>query len=131
MFDVQAWHLGEGGASEAAVVASIASYYRRATTGAFPMNRLIGLVMLVTVVAATCRALQARPWRWSRIAALGLAAAPIALGALRVFPNAVRLGTGADPPMVQAGLARAILRDHVACFVAIALFTAGEVWSRD
>lgn len=128
MFDVRAARLG---ATDAATVGSIAAYYRRVTTDAFPMNRLIGAVMVLTVAAATWRALHVRPRRWSRAVGVLLAAGPIGLALFRVFPNAVRLGAGTDPVDVQAGLARAILHDHVACFVAIALFTGAQLWDRD
>jgi len=131
MFDVQAWRLGAGVAADTATLGSIAGYYRRVTTEAFPMNRLIGAVMLVTVAAAASRALRARTHRWLHVAAFVLAAGPIVLAALRVLPNAVRLGSAADPVTVQARLARAILHDHIACFIAIALFVAVQAWISD
>ena len=131
MFDVQAWRLGAGPAADAAVVASIATYYRRVTTEAFPMNRLIGGVMIITLVAAGQRAWGARRRRGLHAAAFALAAGPIALAAVRVFPAAVRLGSAADAFPAQAALARAILRDHLACLVAILGFTGLQVWLGD
>ncbi len=50
MFDVQALRSGEDPLPEA-VLSSIAGYYRRVTTTARPMDRLIALVMLVTLAA--------------------------------------------------------------------------------
>jgi len=131
MFDVQAWRLGAGPAADAAVVASIATYYRRVTTEAFPMNRLIGGVMIITLVAAGQRAWGARRRRGLHAAAFALAAGPIALAVVRVFPAAVRLGSAADAFPAQAALARAILRDHLACLVAILGFTGLQVWLGD
>jgi ABC-type uncharacterized transport system permease subunit len=123
MFDVQAWRLGDP-PGDAARLQSIVAYYRRVTTDAFPMNRLIAAVMLATVALTALGALRARVRRGRHLAALLFAAAPIGLALARVFPNAVRLGAGADPPAVQAALARGILQDHVACFAAIAAFVA-------
>ena len=52
MFDVQTrGHTGELLPRE--VLASISAYYRRVTTEAFPMNRLVSSVMVLTLVA-TC-----------------------------------------------------------------------------
>src|SRR5690242_4819908 len=131
MFDVQAWRLGAGPAADAAIVASIATYYRRVTIDAFPMNRLIGVVMIVTVAATVCRAWNARRRRGLHAAAFALVAGPIVLARLRVVPAAVRLGSGVDALAQQAMLARAILRDHVGCLVAILVFIALELWLGD
>jgi len=131
MFDVQAWRLGADPAADTAVVASIATYYRRVTTDTFPMNRLIAVVMIVTLVAAAWRVSGARRRRGLHAAAFALAAGPIALAAVRVVPAAVRLGGATDTVAAQAALARAILRDHLACLVAILGFTAIQVWLRD
>ena len=131
MFDAQAWRLGGGPAADAAAVHSIATYYRRVTTDASPMNQMIALVMVVTVIGAAVRALRARARRRAHGAALLLAVLPIGLAAGRVFPNAVRLGTAADPPDVQADLARMILHDHIACLIALAIFTLMQLVTRD
>src|SRR5205809_24891 len=49
MFDVQVLGRGRGGDPlPEEVLASIATYYRRVTTQARPMNYLVGVVMLVT-----------------------------------------------------------------------------------
>src|SRR5690349_14535636 len=50
MFDVQVLR-HRGGELPENVLASISGYYRRVTTGARPMNRLVGLAMVATVVA--------------------------------------------------------------------------------
>ena len=53
MFDVQMrGHYGEVPAS---ALASISAYYRRVTVEAWPMNRLIAVVMLLTVLAIIAR----------------------------------------------------------------------------
>ncbi len=125
MFDVQALG-GDAGPLPPAVLASIAAYYRRVTTDAHPMGRLIALVMLVTVVGAVWGVVRRgrRPLDWL---ALVLALGPIGLAGARVFPNAVRLGTGVDSIDEQSALARLIARDHVLCFVAIAGFALTQV----
>ena len=46
MFDVQVLRHRDSGELPEAVLASIAAYYRRVTTDAWPMNRAIGLVMV-------------------------------------------------------------------------------------
>src|SRR5207237_6773304 len=48
MFDVQVLRLAKGDAPDAAVT-SIARYYRRVTSDARPMNRLVALVMVAVI----------------------------------------------------------------------------------
>lgn len=128
MFDVQAFRL-DGGPADAAVIGSIAGYYRRVTTDAFPMNRLIAAVMAVAVVVSLVRLIRGITlWR---AAALALAVLPITLAAVRVVPNAVRLGAMADPLAAQVALAQAILHDHLACFAAIAAFTTIQLLAKE
>ena len=124
MFDSQV--LGATGPLPEAVIASIAAYYRRVTTDAHPMERMIAAVMLVTV-AGSAWAIVRRPRRPIGWIALVLAAAPIALAATRVFPNAVRLGARGGSLDAQGALARSIFADHVRCLVAIALFTGIQI----
>lgn len=123
MFDVQALRRAHRGATlPEPVLASIAGYYRRVTTEASPMGRLVGAVMALALVAAAWDlATGARPLAL-RLAALALLAAPVALAGARVVPNAVRLGARADPPEHQSALARAIARDHLACLASVSLF---------
>ena len=120
MFDVQA--LRAPGEVPELVLASIAAYYQRVTTDAWPMGALIGAVMGVAVVGALWQALRAP--RWQSVAALLLVVLPVALAFGRVLPNAVRLGTRADPVATQAALTRAIGRDHLACLAAMLAFLA-------
>ena len=122
MFDVQVLrHRGEPVLPDAAL-ASIAGYYRRVTTEAYPMGRLVGAVMLLGIAAAL-----ERTWRGAaplgvRLLTLALVVAPAVLAGGRVYPNAIRLATRADPPERQTALARAICRDHLVCVACIAAF---------
>ena len=120
MFDVQALRV-PGEVPEAAL-ASIAAYYRRVTTDAWPMGPLIAAVMVIAVILATWQVL--RTPRWRSVAALMLIVLPVALALGRVVPNAVRLGTRTDPVATQAALARSIGRDHLACLAAVLAFLA-------
>jgi hypothetical protein len=119
MFDVQA--LGHpGGRVPEEALASIARYYSRVITAARPMNLLIGAVMVGTIAAIVIQIGRGDDPRWVGWASLAIAGAAIMLAALHTVPEAVRLGTRADPVDVQGRLARSICRDHVACLTAIA-----------
>jgi hypothetical protein len=124
MFDVQV--LGQAPPFPDSTLASIGHYYARVTGGAHPMQHLIALVMAVTVVGSLAHAWSAGrrllPW-----VAFGTAVVPIGLAGTRVFPNAVRLGTGLGSPLEQSALARAIFVDHVFCWISIAVFTAIQI----
>lgn len=118
MFDVQVLR-ARGEPATTRAVDSIAGYYGRVTTGARPMNRLVGAVMLGTLVAIGLQIAEAEAPTWVGWASLGLVGAPVALAAIHTFPSAVRLGTRSDAPEVQAALARSIGRDHLLCLAAI------------
>jgi hypothetical protein len=118
MFDIQARGRDDDDLPPA-TRSSIASYYARVTTDARPMNRLVALAMLITVVALIGVAVRAElPW-WRSIPSLVLAVGAIGLAGARTVRNAVRLGRQFDDPATQSRLARAILRDHIACISAI------------
>jgi hypothetical protein len=120
MFDVQTRkHVGATLPSD--VLASISAYYRRVTTEATPMNRLVSLVMVATVSAIVAGVVSGASPRWFGWTSLVVAASAIGLAAVRTVRNAVRLGGAGDSPDVQSRLARAIYRDHVFCFVAMSL----------
>lgn len=120
MFDVQSLrHRGDEELPEE-VLASIAGYYRRVTTGARPMNRLIGAAMVATLVAIAIQIADGEAPRWAAWASLPLAAVPIGVAGAHTFPAAVRLGTRADSPAFQSRLARSICRDHLLCLTGIA-----------
>jgi hypothetical protein len=119
MFDVQVGRDRDGTLPED-VLASIAAYYRRATTDARPMNRLVALVMLATLAAIVLEITREEPREWVAWSSLALALPPILLAALRIVPSAVRLGSRADTPERQSELARDIFRTHVFCLACIA-----------
>jgi len=122
MFDVQVRDVRAG--DEREPVESIARYYRRVTTDATPMSRLIATVMIVQLCGIAAEVVRHRIAGWSAIAVVVLGVAPIGLALVRIVPDAVRLGTQRDPPPMQLTLARRIYRAHVLCFAAIAAFVA-------
>ena len=127
MFDVQVLrHRRDEDLPEAAL-ASIAAYYRRVTTAARPMGHLVGTVMAILLVSLVVQIARGGGSRVVALASLALAGGPIALAALRVVPNAVRLGSRADPPARQSALARSICRDHLVCLAGIAAFLAVQL----
>jgi hypothetical protein len=123
MFDVQTRrHAGDSLPAE--VLASIGGYYRRVTTEATPMNRLITVVMGLTALSIVAEIVRgAAPW-WIGWISLGAAISGIGLAAARTVPDAVRLGRGVDPIDVQSRLARSVYRDHVFCLSAMVLVVA-------
>ena len=110
------------------VVDSIARYYQRVTTEARPMNRLIVVAMLGTLVAIVVELIGDVP-RWAAWPSLVLAVAPIGLARVRTVPNAVRLGQRAGDFSEQAARAVSILYDHLFCFAAIAALVALQLAS--
>ena len=119
MFDVQVRAHRDGELPEE-VRASIAGYYRRVTTGARPMNRLIAAVMVGTLAAIVAQLARGDAPAWAAWASLALAAAAIGLAGAHTVPAAVRLGRRDASPRVESRLARAIGRDHVLSLAAIA-----------
>ncbi len=121
MFDVQVLrHPARGGELPEEVLASIAGYYRRVTTSARPMNRLIAVVMVATVAAIGIQLAKGDSSPWLGWTSLVLAVSAISLAGAHTVPSAVRLGARTDPVAVQSRLARSIFRDHVLCLAAIA-----------
>jgi hypothetical protein len=120
MFDVQALRHRDGDLPED-VLASTASYYRRVTTAARPMNRLIAAVMVGTIVAIIVQIVQGDAPRWAGVVSLVLTAAAISVAAVHTVPSAVRLGTRSDTIDGQSRLARSILRDHLLCIATVAV----------
>ena len=118
MFDVQTRkHSADPLPTE--VLSSISAYYRRVTIEAYPMNRLIALVMLLTLLTIVIEISQNADHWWIPWISLAAAASAIGLARVRTVPNAMRLGRAADPPAEQTRLARAIYRDHIYCLAAI------------
>jgi hypothetical protein len=129
MFDVQVLRHARGDLPEV-VLASIAGYYRRVTTEARPMNRLIIVAMAATLIGVVVQLVRADAPRWVSAISIVTAAAPIGLAATRTVPSAVRLGTRSDSPAVQSALARSICRDHLFCLASIALLLVTQiVWA--
>jgi hypothetical protein len=120
MFDVQT----RGHADEvlpAEVLASIRGYYRRVTTEATPMNRLIAVVMAATIASVVAEIVRGgTPW-WIGPMSLAAAVGGIGLAAVRTVRNAVRLGSGTETLDVQSRLARSVYRDHVFCLSVMVL----------
>lgn len=127
MFDVQALR-GGGEVSEEAL-SSIASYYRRVTTTARPMDRLIALVMVVTLAAIVAEMVRGDVPTWVGWISLVLAAAPIVLAATRILPRAARLGAREDSIDRQGALARSVGRDHLLCLASITVLLALQLAS--
>ena len=119
MFDVQVLRHPAPRVPEAALE-SIARYYRRVTTDARPMNRLVALVMLGTLAAIVIQIAKGDDPAWVAWTSLVLAGGAIGLAAGHTFGAARRLGARADASEVQGRLARSILRDHLLCLAAIA-----------
>ena len=129
MFDVQTRkHAGNPLPPE--VLASISAYYRRVTTEAYPMNRLVALVMVLTLVAIVAQIVEAaRPW-WIGWGSLALAGSGFVLTLTRTVPNARRLGSAKDPPDTQSALARSVCRDHLFSFVRMILVLGLQLSAR-
>lgn len=123
MFDVQVLASGvASGPLPEATIASIAAYYRRVTTDASPMSRLVGLAMIVAIGGSAWQLVRGYVRRRAGVAMLVLVTAPCLLAAVRVFPNAARLGARLDTIEQQSELARAICTDHLMCLAAITVF---------
>ena len=118
MFDVQTRkHAGDTVPTE--VLASISAYYRRVTIEAWPMNRLIAVVMGLILLAIVVEIARHEDRWWIEWTSLAAAASAIGLALARTVPNATRLGNGADSCEEQTRLARAIYRDHLYCLAAM------------
>jgi hypothetical protein len=118
MFDVQARGHAErdlpGDVRE-----SIAAYYARVTTAARPMNRLVALVMVITVGAVVGELVRDDLPAWRALRSLVITLSAVVVAARRTVPNAVRLGRRTDDTARQSRLVHMILRDHVVCIGAI------------
>jgi hypothetical protein len=120
MFDVQTRKHG-GDALPAEVLASISGYYRRVTIEAWPMNRLIAVVMLLTVLAIVTEIVRNVDRWWIGWVSLAAAVSAIGLARIRTIPNAARLGRAKGSLEAQTSLARVIYRDHIYCLAAISV----------
>lgn len=129
MFDMQTrGHAGNVLPPE--VLASISAYYRRVTTDAYPMNRLVALVMLLTLAAIRVQIVQGdNPW-WVGWGSIALAGSGFVPTMTRTVPNARRLGSGKDTSEEQSRLARAICRDHMFSFARMFLVLLLQLMAR-
>jgi len=91
------------------------------TREAWPMNRLIALVMLLTLLVIVLEIVLGAYLRWYGWISLLAAASAIGLARTRTIPNASRLGKGADSPDEQSRLARSIYNDHLYCLAAMTI----------
>ncbi|WP_293406126.1 hypothetical protein [Phenylobacterium sp.] len=117
-FDVQVQRRGPDRAPDE-VLTSIAPYYRRVTTGAWPMNWLNPSVLALTLAGILIQMLERVQPIWVSAASLALAAVAIGLGLWRTWRNAVRLGQAIDTPEVQTKLAVDVYRDHLVSLAAM------------
>ncbi len=120
MFDVQTLRV-RAGVLPADVLASIGGYYRRVTTEATPMNRLITAVMLLTLAAIVAEIVLCTAPRWIGWVSLAAAFGGIGLAAARTVRNAARIGRANDPPEALSALARSVFRDHLVCLACMSL----------
>jgi hypothetical protein len=120
MFDVQV-RGHDGDSVPASALASISGYYRRVTREAWPMNRLIAVVMLLTLLVIVIEIVFGSYHWWIGWISLIAAVTAIGLARMRTIPNASRLGKSSDSPEEQSRLARAIYKDHLYCLAAMSL----------
>lgn len=127
MHDVQVLRPRTGTNPTDALV-SIARYYRRVTTDARPMNRLVALVMVAALAGIVVEIVGGDVPAWAAWVSLVLAVAAISLAAVRTVKNAVALGADVDDltPAHEA-VARSIGRDHVFCLCAMAAVLAVQL----
>jgi hypothetical protein len=121
IFDVQVVRHRRSDVLPAPALASVSAYYRRVTTTASPMGRLVGVTMAVLLGALLWQAARGDSPVWVSAVSMPAAALAIGLAVLRVFRRARRLGERADTPAIQTWLARSILRDHLVCLAAMSL----------
>jgi hypothetical protein len=120
MFDVQVRGTPDG-PLPAEVLASISAYYRRVTTEAYPMNRLVALVMLIMLGAIAAEIVAGvEPW-WIGWVSIAFAASGFVPTMRRTVPNARRLGSGQGTLEERSALARSIFRDHRLSFVRMSI----------
>jgi len=129
MFDVQVWRYRRLPQVSEDALDSIARYYRRVTTTASPMGRLVGLAMAVLLAALGVQAVRGAEPLWVSVVSIPAALLGIGLAAARIFGQARRLGTRRDSPEVQSELARGILRAHLVCLAAMVTLLAAHLAS--
>jgi hypothetical protein len=93
------------------------------------MGHLVGTVMAIALITLVVQLVTGRVSRWISMASLLLCGGPVLLAALRVVPNAVRLGARSDSALEQSALARSICRDHLLCLAGVAGFVLLQICS--
>ena len=121
MFDVQVLRHRRAPQVSEDVLDSISTYYRRVTTTASPMGRLVAVAMLVLLAALVTQAVRGDAAAWVSAASLAAAAVAIGLAAARVVPAAQRLGSRVEPLEVRSAVARRICRDHLICLAGMVI----------
>ncbi|WP_286175008.1 hypothetical protein [Mycobacterium sp. DL99] len=124
IFDVQVLPHRRSAELPEPVLASIAGYYRRATTTSRPMSLLIAAVMVILLAALTFHAVDGTGPGWLTAVFAALAGGPVLLALLRTVPRAVELGHRGGTVAEQSLLARAICRDHLLCLTSMSTFLA-------
>lgn len=127
MFDVQTLPHRRAAVVPDDVLESIARYYRRVTTTASPMGRLVAVVMLALLAGLAVQAARGDGPLWVSAISLPAAAVAIGLALFHAFGAARRLGARGDAPDRQSELARSILRDHLVCLVAMATLLTAQL----
>lgn len=120
---------GHAGELPADDLQTIGGYYRRVTTDAHPMGRMVLVAMLATFVASVNQIARDHEPVWVAWTSAAIVLAAMVLVRVRTFPNAVRIGVGEADPAERSDLARAVYRDHVVCFAGMATVVAIQLWS--
>ncbi len=115
MFDVQVIRHRNASLLPTDVLDSIARYYKRVTTDAFPMGRLVAVAMLTLFVSLIVRAASEDATLLIDVLSIGATVVAVGLALARVVRDSVRLGAQTETQEVQTRLARGICRDHFIC----------------
>lgn len=127
MFDVQLRaHPGERVPSN--VLQSLSAYYGRVTSGARPMNRLVALVMVGTLIALVVELAEGPDPVWRAAVSLAVAAVAVGIAATRTVPAAIRLGQERGTRQERIAMAHTIYRDHLVCLALIAALLVLQLW---
>src|ERR1700758_2265730 len=129
MFDVQT-RKSAANPLPSEVLTSISAYYRRVTTEAYPMNRLVALVMLLTLAVIITEIISAEYAWWVGWGSLLLAGSGFVPTMMRTVPNARRLGAATGTTEELSSLARAVCRDHVFSFARMSVVLVVQLVAR-
>jgi hypothetical protein len=127
MFDVQVARRRAAPTVPEDVLASIAAYYRRVTTTASPMGRLVAVVMFALWASLIAQAVDGDVPGWVSVVSIPAAFGATGLAIARVFGEARRLGARGDTVEMQSRLARSIFREHLACLALMVIVLAVQL----